>query len=86
MKIFILQTIQSFFSVYTILLMIRIVGSWFPQLAKYRIMHIIYQVTEPYLALFRRIIPPIGGVLDLSPLLAFFGLQLIEYLLMVLIR
>lgn len=86
MKIFLLQTIQSFFFIYTILLIVRIVGSWFPQLARYRIMHLIYEVTEPYLGLFRRIIPPIGGVLDLSPLLAFFALQLMEYFLIALIR
>jgi uncharacterized protein YggT (Ycf19 family) len=28
-------------------------------------------VTDPYLSLFRGIIPPLGGTLDLSPILAF---------------
>lgn len=31
------------------------------------------RIVEPYFAPFRRIIPPIGGVLDISPILAFFA-------------
>jgi YggT family protein len=38
--------------------------------------------TDPYLNLFRRFIPPIGGVLDLSPLLGFFALQIMENLIL----
>jgi YggT family protein len=38
--------------------------------------------TDPYLNMFRRVIPPIGGVLDLSPLLGFFTLQIAENLLL----
>jgi uncharacterized protein YggT (Ycf19 family) len=40
---------------------------------------------DPYLNVFRRFIPPIGGVLDLSPLLAFFALSLLEKLIIYLI-
>ncbi|MGB3668624.1 MAG: YggT family protein, partial [Phormidesmis sp.] len=36
------------------------------------------QLTDPYLNLFRNIIPPIGG-LDLSAILAIFALQFISY-------
>ena len=86
MRLFLLQVIQSFFSLYTILLVVRILSSWFPQASRYKLIRLVYQVTEPYLALFRRIIPPIGRVLDLSPLLAFFGLQLLEYFLLSLLR
>lgn len=37
-----------------------------------------YKMTEPYLGLFRRVIPPIGGMLDLSPLIGFFALQILQ--------
>jgi YggT family protein len=33
--------------------------------------------TDPYLNFFRRIIPPLG-MLDVSPIVAFFSLQFIE--------
>jgi YggT family protein len=35
-------------------------------------------LTDPFLNIFRGIIPPIGGALDISPILAFFGLQLLQ--------
>ena len=71
-------SIHLAFLTYTILLFVRIVGSWFPSFSRYSFMHFVYRITEPYLGMFRRIIPPLGGILDLSPLLAFFLLQISE--------
>jgi YggT family protein len=68
--------IRYLFSGYILLIMVRIIGSWFPAFARHPIMGFIYRLTEPYLGLFRRVIPPIGGVLDLSPLIAFFVLEI----------
>lgn len=70
--------IHLFFSVYTLFLFIRVIGSWFPSFAHTTFMRFISYYTDPYLNFFRRIIPPIGGVLDLSPLLAFFALSILE--------
>lgn len=72
------NVIHLVFLVYTILLLVRVVGSWFPKIARHQIMRYVIRCTDPYLNLFRRIIPPIGGALDLSPLLGFFVLQLLE--------
>ncbi|MES2199487.1 MAG: YggT family protein [Chlamydiota bacterium] len=68
------------FSVYTILILIRIIGSWFPKFSRHSFMRFVSYYTDPYLNLFRRLIPPIGGVMDLSPMLAFFALQILETL------
>lgn len=43
--------------------------------------HMHRTVTDPYLNLFRGIIPPIGGTLDLSPILAFVTLNVSSALL-----
>jgi len=74
--------IHWIFFIYTLFLIVRIVGSWFPSFAHHRIMRFLAFYTDPYLNLFRRWIPPIGGVLDLSPLLAFFALQILEHLIL----
>jgi YggT family protein len=66
------------FNLYTILLAVRLIASWFPALHGQAWLYWLSRVTDPYLNLFRRIIPPIGGVLDLSPILAFLTLQLLE--------
>ena len=62
---------------YTILLMARIIGSWFPSFAQSQAMRFVVFYTNPYLNLFRKIIPPLGNF-DLSPILAFFALQMLE--------
>jgi YggT family protein len=80
------QIISYFFLAYTVLLFVRIVGSWFPNIAHTTPIRFVAFYTDPYLNLFRRFIPPIGGVLDLSPLLAFFVLQILEQLLLFLVR
>lgn len=38
-------------------------------------------LVEPYIGLFRRFIPPFGGI-DFSPIVAIFALQLIERMLL----
>ncbi|MBP1930496.1 YggT family protein [Ammoniphilus resinae] len=49
----------------------RILLSWLPQLQENKIAEFLYKITEPYLAVFRRFIPPIG-MIDISPIAAFF--------------
>lgn len=71
--------VHYLFFAYTMLLMARIIGSWFPSFAGSKWMQFINYYTNPYLNLFRRFIPPIGN-LDLSPIIAFFALQILESL------
>ena len=82
MVIYIAKVIHWIFLVYTILLIVRIVSSWVTRLAYHPAMRFVRFYTEPYLGLFRRLIPPIGGVLDLSPMLGFFALSIIERVIM----
>jgi YggT family protein len=63
--------------VYTILIFVRILLSWIPRIPYNRILSavigFVQEVTDPYLRLFRRVIPPLGGggfALDLSPIIA----------------
>jgi len=55
---------------YYFALIARILLSWLPQLQENRIAEFLYRITEPYLAIFRRFIPPLG-MIDLSPIVAF---------------
>jgi YggT family protein len=69
--------VNALFLVYTILIFARILMSWIPRIPYHPILSavigFIQEVTDPYLRLFRRIIPPLGGggfALDLSPIVA----------------
>ena len=64
--------------VYTILIFLYILMSWVQLPYNVwigRVRTFLHDTVEPYLGLFRRIIPPIGG-LDLSPVVALIVLQL----------
>jgi len=79
-----LSIISLIFQVFTLMLFARILGSWLPELNQYRFMQFISFYTDPYLDLFRKIIPPLG-MIDISPIFAFLGLGFIEYILKLII-
>jgi YggT family protein len=59
------------------MLTIAIISSWFPEIQEFRVIRFIRFYTDPYLNVFRRLIPPFG-MLDVSPIVAFIALQVIE--------
>ena len=81
--------VSALFLVYLILIFARIVLSFIPRMPYNRtlraVVGFIHEVTDPYLNLFRRVIPPVGP-LDLSPILAIFLLYIAEALIVGLIE
>ena len=76
-----IQTLTTFVNIYVVLLIIRILLSWFPNINWYDPpFSILSQLTDPYLNIFRSFIPPLGGI-DFSAILAIFLLQFIGQLL-----
>lgn len=70
-------TLSTFITIYTGLLVVRILLTWFPNIDFYsQPFAALSQITDPYLNIFRSIIPPLGGI-DFSPMLAIILLQLI---------
>lgn len=80
-----ISLIHNLFLFYTILLFARILGSWITELQQTRFMQFVAFYTDPYLNLFRSIIPPLG-MIDISPFFAFLCLGAIEQILIMLIR
>jgi len=71
-------TLSSFVSIYLGLLFIRVLLTWFPNIEWYKQpFAALSQITDPYLNLFRSIIPPLGGM-DFSPMLAFLALSFLQ--------
>lgn len=68
--------VSALFLVYIVLIFLNILISWIPRIPYNRwlrgALDFVKETTDPYLNLFRRFIPPIGGggfALDLSPML-----------------
>ncbi|MEH1841873.1 MAG: YggT family protein [Nostoc sp.] len=71
-----ITTLVTFVTFYSYLLIIRVLLTWFPTINWYnQPFAALAQITDPYLNLFRSIIPPLGGM-DFSPILAFLVLNL----------
>lgn len=84
--------VAALFLVYIVLILIRVLISWIPRMpynpTLRRVLDFVTETTDPYLNLFRRIIPPIGGGgfgLDLSPMIGIIVLVLLRGLLVGLI-
>ena len=85
--------VAALFIVYFILIFVRILLSWVPRMPYNRtlraVVGFVEEVTDPYLNIFRRVIPPLGGggfALDLSPMLAMILLYVVGELVVGAIR
>jgi YggT family protein len=79
--------------VYLVLIFIRIIMSWIPRIPYNRylagFLKFVSDVTDPYLNLFRRFLPPVRlgpGALDLSPIVATFVLLIVSGIVVGIIR
>ncbi|MEZ5216748.1 MAG: YggT family protein [Ilumatobacteraceae bacterium] len=75
--------IHQLIQLYLIAIIVRIALSWFPLQpggVAAQVAGVLRRITDPVLEPLRRVIPPLGG-LDLSPLVAIIGIQVIAGLL-----
>ncbi len=75
------NTINILFGLINLAILIRVIISWVQPDPFNPVVRFIYQITEPILLPFRRLIPPTGG-LDFSPLIAFFVLEFLRRFIM----
>jgi len=77
--------IDLFFTLLSLAILARVLLSWVRVSPYHPAVQFLYQITEPILAPLRRIIPPIG-MIDISPVIALFLLQIIQQVLVAVIR
>lgn len=72
----------SAFDLYAMIIIIYVLMSWLPnrQGLVGDIYNALGRLCDPYLDLFKRIIPPIGGMVDISPIIALIVLQVVARL------
>jgi YggT family protein len=85
--------VSALFLVYLILIFIRVLLSWVPRMPYNpylrAVVGFIEETTNPYLNLFRRVLPPLGGrgfALDLSPIVGIILLLIVQGVVVGLIR
>lgn len=77
--------VSALFTVYIVLIFLKILMSWIPRMPDNRILRAVIQfiseTTDPYLNIFRRILPPVGGggmAIDLSPMVGVIVLFILQ--------
>ncbi len=86
--------VAALFLVYTILILINILISWLPRIPFYNrwfraALDFVTETTDPYLNIFRRVVPSVGGggfAISFAPLLALIVLFVVEAVVVGLIR
>lgn len=86
----VVQLLLVIIQLYSYILLARALISWLPGLFPdnrtaqdiyYQIAPVLERLTEPVLEPIRRVIPPLGGMIDISIIVAFFGLIFLRTLL-----
>lgn len=74
------QVIRALFNFYEVLIVVWCILSWFPVREGSLVGDVavvVNRLVAPYMNLFRRFVPPLGGI-DFSPIIAIFTLSIIE--------
>jgi YggT family protein len=74
---YLVNFVELLLQILSLAILIRVLLSWFPVDPSNPIIRVLYEITEPILMPFRRVIPRIG-MLDLSPLAALLVIQFIQ--------
>lgn len=80
---FIKSLIVSLSNAYTMVIFVYVIMSWIPNVTSGvvgQIYSILGKICDPYLNLFKKLIPPIGGVVDITPIIALLVLQFVVQL------
>lgn len=85
--------VSALFVVYIVLVLLNVLSSWIPRMpynpVLRAVLDFIHETTDPYLNLFRRVLPPVGGggfALDLSPMIGLILLFVLQAVVVTLVR
>ena len=75
-----IKLVMTLLMTYFFLIIVSVILSWIGRRMHHPVIPLVYQLTEPVLRPFRKIIPPIAGI-DLSPLFALIAIRFLILLL-----
>lgn len=80
------EYVMALYRIYSWMIIIYVLMSWLPAVKESYVGELLGKIVEPYLRPFRRLIPPIGGMLDISPIIAYFALGFVAQGLIAVLR
>ena len=76
----IITLLITLINAFSFLMFVWVLLSWLPEVRYTPFYRFLDRICDPYLEIFRRIVPPINGI-DISPIFGFFALQMLTNLL-----
>ena len=75
---FLINFFDLLFTLLGFAIIARALVSWLPIDRYHPIIRVLDQITEPILAPLRRHIPPVGGMMDITPIVALILIQILQ--------
>lgn len=75
---FLINFFDLLFTLLGFAIIARALVSWLPVDRYHPIIRVLDQITEPILAPLRRYIPPVGGMMDITPIVALILIQILQ--------
>jgi YggT family protein len=75
------NVLQTLIKVYMVLILLRAVSKWLQLDMRQKPVKLLCRITDPFLSLIRRVVPPVGGAIDVSPAIAIILLTILMALL-----
>jgi len=77
-QVFLASLLVDLLNIYSLLIIARAVASWINPSPTNQIVRFLQAVTDPIIIPIRNVVPPIGGTLDISPLIALVLIQIVK--------
>jgi YggT family protein len=74
------SVLQNLIEVYMVLILLRTFSRWLQLDMRKKPVLLLCLITDPLLSLIRRVVPPVGGRIDISPAVAIIALAIIALL------
>jgi len=74
------RVLQNLIQVYMVLILLRAFSKWLQLDMRKKSVQLLCLITDPLLLLIRRVVPPVGGRIDISPAVAIIALAVVALL------
>lgn len=74
------NVIQRLIEIYMVLILLRALSKWLQLDMRHKLVRLLCAITDPFLSLIRRVVPPVGGAFDISPAIAMILLAILSVL------
>ena len=75
------NVLQTLIKVYMVLILLRALSKWLQLDMRQKLVKLLCLITDPFLSLIKRMVPPVGGAIDVSPAIAIILLTILMALL-----